>query len=177
MTTIRPATADDAPAIAHVQVETWRSAYRGIVADDFLDSFSEENRTCRWREIVQRPEQITLLAETEGHGVIAFANGGPERDGRKGFRGELCGLYVLPNWHGRGIGRRLVGTFTRWLIDSGLDTMMVWVLADNPFRRFYEHLGGKLIDQRKIEIGEQKLDEVAYGWDDVTILAKAEDAL
>ena len=176
MTTIRPATADAAAAIAHVQVETWRSAYRGIVAAEFLDSLSEEVRTRRWREIIQHPEQIILLAEIEGHGAVGFANGGPERDGREDYGGELYGLYVRPEWYGRGIGRRLLATVARWLNDSGCDTMMVWVLADNPFRRFYEHLGGRLIDQRKIEVGEQKLDEVAYGWDDVRVLAKTENA-
>lgn len=146
MTIIRPATADDAPAIAHVQVKTWQSAYRGIVADEFLDTFSESHRTSRWTEIFQHPDQITFVAEDEGDGVVGFANGGSERSGREDFRGELCGLYVLPEWHGKGIGRRLVATFARSLIDSGFDTMLVWVLADNPFRRFYEHLGGRLID-------------------------------
>lgn len=176
MTIIRPATNDDAPAIAHVQVETWRSAYRGIVADQFLDTFSEDDRTVRWTEIIQRPEQITFVAEDEGDGVVGFANGGSERSGREDFRGELCGLYVLPASHGKGIGRRLVATFAHWLIDSGLDTMLVWVLADNPFRQFYEHFGGKLVDEREIQIGKQKLGEVAYGWDDVAALLRKENA-
>ncbi len=48
--------------------------------------------------------------------------------------------------------------------------MTVWVLADNPFRRFYERLGGKLFCEKEIEIGEQKLLEVAYGWDDLGAL-------
>ena len=113
MFTLRPATIDDAPAIAHVQVQTWRTTYRGIVADDFLDSFSVDDRTRRWTEIVQQPEQISLVAEIEGHGVVGFANGGPEREGLKNFSGELCGLSVLPGWHGQGIGRRLVGKFAR----------------------------------------------------------------
>lgn len=134
--TIRPATLDDAEAIAHVQVETWCSAYQGMIADEFLDAMSEDERTSRWSEILRRPEHATFAAEVEGHGIVGFANGGPERDGREDYRGELCGLYVLPEWHGQGIGRQLVGTFTRWLLDSGFDTMLVWTLADNPFRRF-----------------------------------------
>ena len=171
MITIRPAISNDARPIAHVQVETWRSAYRGIVADEFLDAFSEDDRTVRWSEIVQRPGQAMFVAEVDEHGVVGFANGGPERDGREDYRGELCGLYVLPDWHGQGIGRRLVATFARWLLNSGFDTMLVWTLADNPYRRFYEHLGGKLVGKQEIEIGEQKLDEVAYGWNEAAVLA------
>ena len=169
-TTIRPATLDDAQAIARIQVETWRSSYRGVIADDVLDTMSEVERRSHWSEILQRPEHATFVAEVEGHGIVGFANGGPERDGREDYRGELCGLYVLPDWHGQGIGRQLVATFTRWLMDSGFDTMLVWTLADNPYRRFYERLGGKLVAEKKNEIGEQKLLEVAFGWDDVTAL-------
>lgn len=168
--TLRPATCEDARAIAHIQVQTWKTAYRGLVADDFLDAFSEDDRTDRWSEILQRPKRGSFIAEIEDHGVIGFANGGPERDGREDFRGELYGLYVLPDWHGRGIGKQLVTTFAEWLLDFNLETMLVWTLAGNPFRQFYERLGGKLVAERDIEVGEQQLGEVAYGWDDVQVL-------
>ena len=175
-TTIRPATHDDAEAIARIQVETWRSAYRGVIADAFLDTMSEDERRSHWSEILKRPEHATFVAEVEGHGITGFANGGPEREGREDYRGELCGLYVLPDWHGQGVGKRLIATFTRWLVDSGFDTMLVWVLADNPFRRFYERLGGKLVGKKEIEIGNQKLIEVAYGWDDLGPLLERDTA-
>jgi GNAT superfamily N-acetyltransferase len=126
--------------------------------------------------VAERPDQATFIAETVEPRVIGFANGGPQRDSREEFRGELYGLYVLPDSHGRGIGRRLVATFARWLIDSGFDTMLVWVLADNPFRRFYERLGGTLVEERKIQIGRQTLGEVAYGWNNVTALVEGENA-
>lgn len=172
MISIRFATSDDARAIARIQVETWRSAYRGIVDDAFLDTFSEDDRTVRWIEIIRQPGQATFVAEVEKHGVVGFANGGSERNGRVDFRGELCGLYVLPNWQRRGIGQRLIGTFGRWLMDSGFNTMMVWVLAQNPSRGFYEGLGGRFVDRQRIRIGEQVLDEVAYGWKQLAVLTE-----
>ena len=55
-------------------------------------------------------------------------------------------------------------------MEIGFDTMLVWTLADNPYRCFYERLGGKLVAEKDIEIGEQQLVEVAFGWDDVTTL-------
>lgn len=170
--TIRPAIMKDARAIAHTQVQTWKTAYRGVIADEFLDTFSEDERTTRWTEILQRPEQGSFVAESND-GVIGFANGGPERDGREDYRGELYGLYVLPDWHGQGVGKGLVTSLVEWLLNSGFDTMLVWTLADNPHRKFYERLGGKFVAERNIEIGDQKLVEVAYGWEDVrTIFAE-----
>jgi hypothetical protein len=42
MTTIREARISDAPGIARVRVDTWRTAYRGIVSDEHLNGLSCE---------------------------------------------------------------------------------------------------------------------------------------
>lgn len=164
MTHVRPAATDDARAIAYVQVESWRSAYRGIVSDKFLNAISEDDRTERWTEILPRPEQATFVVEIEGYGIVGFANGGPEREGREGYRGELYAIYVLPEWTRQGIGKRLVSSFAQWLLAAGYDSMLVWVLADNPFRRFYDRLGGKAIDSAETHLGDRRLIKIAYGW-------------
>jgi hypothetical protein len=39
-TAVRPATPDDADAIASVHVRSWQAAYRGIVPDAMLDALS-----------------------------------------------------------------------------------------------------------------------------------------
>ena len=50
--------------------------------------------------------------------------------------------------------------------------MLVWTLGENPCRRFYERLGGEFVAEKEIEIGEQKLVEVAYGWKDLNVLVE-----
>jgi hypothetical protein len=72
MIVIRPAISHDAPAIAVVQVETWQTAYRGVVTDDFLDQMSVEDRANRWSEILQKPNTITFVAENDGQQIIGF---------------------------------------------------------------------------------------------------------
>ena len=55
----------------------------------------------------------------------------------------------------------------------GLDSMIVWVLAENrPARRFYEALGARLVTERHVEIGGASLPEVAYGWSDIGALVE-----
>lgn len=39
---IRQATAKDGRAIAEVHVDAWRSTYKGIVSDEFLENLSYE---------------------------------------------------------------------------------------------------------------------------------------
>ena len=48
------------------------------------------------------------------------------------------------------------------------------MFQDNPYRRFYENLGGKLVGKQPIEIGKQTLTEVAYGWDDLKAISAPE---
>lgn len=171
MIAVRPATTDDARAIAHVQVATWQSAYRGIVADDFLASLSEDDRTLRWSEILQQPEQATFVAEAEAAGVVGFVNGGPQREVQQKDFGELYAIYVLPQWHKQGIGRQLVAAFSHWLVESGFATMTLWVLSANPHRSFYERLGGTVVGKKDVPMGVQTFEVLAYAWDDLRPLA------
>ena len=173
MVTIRPAKSSDAPAIARVQVTTWQAEYRGLIADEFLDAFSQADRTTCWSQIMQQLAQAIYVAESERAGIVGFASGGAarQRGGCERFQGELYGLYVLPEWHGRGIGRRLVAACAQGLLELGLGTMVVWVLSDNPARQFYERLGGAFVTEGEMKIGEQSLGETAYGWCDIAELA------
>jgi hypothetical protein len=45
--------------------------------------------------------------------------------------------------------------------------MAVWVLAANPFRKFYEAIGGKVVAEQQIERGGLSFTETAYGWQDL----------
>jgi GNAT superfamily N-acetyltransferase len=52
-----------------------------------------------------------------------------------------------------------------------IDSMLVWVLADNLACRFYEILGGQRVYEKEIERGGTKLIEIAYGWTDLSNLS------
>ena len=87
------------------------------------------------------------------------------------YDGELHALYVLPEHHRGGVGRALLASVASRLLDDGNRSMLVWVLAANPARRFYEALGGALVDQQAIvTIEDAELEEVPYGWDDLRTL-------
>jgi len=171
---IRAATVDDAPGMARVHVDTWRAAYRGIVAAAFLDALSYEARTERWRENLNQagPQQFTLVAEDDGGEVVGFAGGGPERDGTPGYDGEIYAVYVLAQYQHRGIGRQLMSAGAHHLMDRGFGAAMLWALEANwRAQSFYEALGGRLIGRKMKTIGDTPLVEVAYGWPDLAVLA------
>ena len=161
---VRPAELDDAAGIACVHVATWRSAYRGLLPDDFLVSLSEAHYTDRWRRVISEGSSRVFVVDEPG-GISGFASGGRERAGEAGFAGELYALYVLEGSQRRGHGRDLVRAVAGALRDLHLPDMIVWVLRDNsPARAFYERLGGTYVRAQPITIGTATLEEVSYGW-------------
>ena len=48
-----------------------------------------------------------------------------------------------------------------------LTSAIIWVLAANPSRFFYEAMGGKRVGEREEKMWGTKLREIAYGWPDL----------
>ena len=165
---IREAQVADARAIAEIHVAVWRTTYRGIVPGDYLAALSVDDREQRWAAILAGDlgRTCAFVAEDDGRRVVGFADGGPRREGDPAYAGELYAIYILDDHQGQGIGRRLVSAVARRLSELGMPSMLIWALAVNPACRFYEALGGQLIERKPIEIGGATLEEVAYGWPD-----------
>ena len=166
---IRQAAIDDAAAIARVHVDAWRTTYVGIVPDEYLAGLSYDEREEKWRAGLANPTfgEFTLVAENDSQTIVGFATGGPEREGDTVYRGELHAIYLLTDARRQGVGRRLVSEVARRLLEAGFDSMLVWVLADNPSRRFYEALGASFVCDNVVEIGGARLIEQAWGWPDI----------
>lgn len=149
---------DDAPAIARVHVETWRSAYRGIVSDTYLASLSPAERASQWCDFLADSAGTRFLlvaADDKVDELIGFAAAGPERSGDPNYLGELYALYVLPSHQRRGFGHRLVRAGAGRLAAAGTRSMLLWVLdANTPAREFYEALGGTVVRGQRIAISE-----------------------
>lgn len=147
-----------------MHVATWRTAYRGLLPDGFLDSLTEAQYTERWRRGIGASAGHVFVAEDET-GVVGFASGGRERAGENGYSGELYAIYVLDSAQRKGYGRMLVRAVVDVLREMKLADMIVWVLRDNSSaRRFYERLGGVYVREQPITIGPAQLQEVSYGW-------------
>lgn len=171
---IRTARLADTAGIAKVQIDTWRTTYTGIVPAQHLAGLSYGNCQAWWEDVLarKRPRSSTYVAEANGCGVVGFADGGPERDGNLNYMGELYSIYILKEYQGRGVGRRLVSAVVRSLLTCQMNSMLLWVLKDNhPSRRFYEALGGECVGQKAISIGGVSILEVAYGWNNIEGLA------
>lgn len=166
---IREAVPEDGPAIAQVQVTSWRETYTGIVPQDYLDALDAAERGSRWSERVLSVSNVILVAE-DANGVFGFAAGGPVMHPAEGYDGELVGLYVLRTHHGQGVGRELVRQFAARMVGHGFRSLVIWALRKNPACGFYQRMGGVQVAEQTIEIGGKVLPEVAFGWPDLRVL-------
>lgn len=171
---IREASHTDAPAIARVTVDTWRTAYKGIMPDEHLDRLSYDEREEFLLEFLSNTDSntFTYVAEEESGQVVGFASGGPERTGNSLYKSEIYALYILKDYQRKGVGRLLVQTVIKRLKQSGVHSLLIWVLKDNPCRRFYETIGGRLVEAKTIEVDGFKCDLVGYGWNSCTYIPK-----
>lgn len=175
--TIRRAALEDAAGIAKVHVDTWRTAYTGLVPDEVLANMTYEQREDMWRNILTNWSHANFVyVAAAADQIVGFVSGGKLREDKPGYTGELYAIYLLQNTQGQGLGRRLVEALASALIEQGHTTMLLWVFRDNPpARGFYEALGGQVVSDKTFELGGKEFVEVSYGWQDIRpLVAKSE---
>src|ERR1700675_938979 len=141
---IRDAVKSDVTAIAHLHAESWRSAYRGILADDFLENHAHRDRLAAWQARFSAKDQkpMFVILAIEGKQLAGFACVVPDEDAV--FGSFLDNLHVAPQLTGQGIGRRLLSESAARLQKNGSRAgLYLWVLEQNHrAREFYERAGG-----------------------------------
>jgi ribosomal protein S18 acetylase RimI-like enzyme len=164
---IRKAKLSDAQGIAKVHVDCWRTTYKNIIPSDFLDKLSYDQRTELWVRNITKDNNYVFVAENnEGH-IVGFADGGKRETNLVENSGDLTSIYVLQEYQGLGIGKKLVQQlFTKFNV-LGYKTIFVEVLEDNQSRFFYESLGAEWLKCEKIKIAGAELNLLVYEWKDI----------
>jgi GNAT superfamily N-acetyltransferase len=167
---IREARLEDAEGIAKVYVDGWRTTYPGIVSDEHLAKMSYEDYTRHWARILSTSDGFLYVAEDETGNIAGFIWGGPEHNGDTLYKGELHAIYILKTHQGKGLGRLLIRVLAEKLLEVGIEAMIVWVLAANSSREFYEKLGAKFVRTGPYRVGDVTLEDLGYGWTDIRVL-------
>ena len=117
-------------AIAKVHVETWQTAYRGIVPDDFLDAMDVALRARNYSDdMLTDPDRPMWVAERER--IVGFTGAGPSRDADG--EGELYAIYIDASEWGRGTGDVLMVAALDHLRPR-FDAATLWVLESERSR-------------------------------------------
>ncbi|GAA4071837.1 GNAT family N-acetyltransferase [Nonomuraea soli] len=136
---IRPAVPADARAIETVRITSWKSAYQGIVSDEYLDSLEVTAQRVEFRAESLADGHSAAFVAVVGGEIRGFSAYGPARE----FEGdEVYAIYLLPGEFSTGMGRALMDATLDDLRARGSRSVGLWVLTDNArARRFYEAAG------------------------------------
>ncbi|MGE4353895.1 MAG: N-acetyltransferase family protein [Oscillospiraceae bacterium] len=150
---------DNIDDVSHVYAQSWKSAYRGIVPQDYLDSIPED----RWSKILLG-ELSNLWVVSDGKRIIGSSTYAPARDEKYGGWGEIISIYLLPEYFHQGIGTKLLRASMNGLFTMGYGSLYLWVLEDNcSAHRFYEKSGFRFNgDIMQSVIGGKPLNEARY---------------
>ena len=155
----RDAVATDIPALAELHVTTWNATYNTTRGPTIA------TRTWQWNQVFAKENRrdFVLVLEDGSGRLIGFTWGKPD-EGE--FEGQLSKIYLRWEYHGLGLGRRMMEETARRFLERGIHSFILFAELSNPTLGFYDRLGGeRLLDDRGQFHG-------AYGWRDVRSLIR-----
>lgn len=168
----RDAKIEDVSVIVEINIRTWQSAYKGIFPDVFLEALPERKQDRIQATIadfgtrmVEGRIERKVVAEVDGT-VVGYASYGACREvevyGLSNV-GEIYALYIYDDYQGYGIGKGLVSYAAEKLNRlEGDVSLLIWALERNPYRGFYEKLGGDARFTKQFTLLDVKYEEVGY---------------
>ena len=115
--------------ISRIYEESWRSAYRGLVPQAYLDGIPAGH----WAEALDRADWTTLVM-LDGGKPVGTSSVGPSRWPEHPEFGEIVSLYLLPEYMGRAAeGRCWRRRSKNWRAgDSGISCCGCWKRTAGP---------------------------------------------
>lgn len=165
---IRPGTPADSAAIGRILAHGWRQAYSGFMPESELGPRVDPDYRSRevgtWLSTDFDPSQELLLVAERAGEIIGFlaARLGDRND--VGSVAQVTLLYVAPEKQGRGTGRRLLLDATEWLKTHAPGPISIGAFEQNPFRSFYEAIGGAVVKTVMVRVDAQEWPVVVYLW-------------
>lgn len=156
----------DIEAVVDIQIAGWKNAYKGIIEQDFLDSMNRDERIKKIKTTYKDSPFVVAEINNEIVGFCRYYYNVISKDGES-YDAEIMALYVKPDLKGNGIGKSLINYVKNDMKQHGKSKMILWCLKENcPSRKFYEKMGGKLIEcEHYAEFGGKKYAEVGFGYD------------
>lgn len=138
----RKATIDDAYGVAYVSAHSWRETYSELVPEEYLN-----NKINNINNSVKRTEKflsnhLGYLVALDNNKVIGICEF--NEDDKK--YGKIGALYLLKEYQGYGIGKKLFMLGIKGLIDMRFNDMKLECMSGNKTVNFYKKYGGIIID-------------------------------
>jgi GNAT superfamily N-acetyltransferase len=142
---VRIAWADDAVAIAELQLRTWRDVYAGVVPAEAMPT-DVDAAAQAWRTALSKPKDARnrVLVALERNRVVGFAITAPATDPDCDplQDAELMEFTVDPGERGKGHGSRLLQAAVDTMLADRFTRAVLWAItSDDALRGFLTEAG------------------------------------
>lgn len=154
---------EDQEQMAHIKVDGWRNAYDNIIAANYLRKLNYKEQTERYIASFEDYKNLVYVAVKDGEvlGYACFNDIASEK-----YDSELVSLYIKNDYLNKGIGTNLFIEVGKHLHELNKHNMVLWCFKDNTnARKFYEDLGGTIVEEKLFKIGGRQYEEVCYYYD------------
>lgn len=143
---------EDFNKISKVHFKSWEETYIDILGNDFFKNRSFEQQLERTRNSFKNGNKYYIAVADDN--VVGFISYGICKDKDLTNCGEIYALYVLNDYHNKGIGKELLNHVLNDL--NEYNQISLWMFKDNiKALNFYKHYGfvedGK---QKTIKLGK-----------------------
>ncbi len=160
---IRNINENDIPSVAEIQVDGWKTAYKGIIDDIILNSMNKDEKIERFKSNYQKNGFIVAEFENKVVGFCRYSDNNEFTPDIQDIDCEITALYVKSDLKYNGLGTKLFQFVINEFKTKNKTKMILWCLKNNePSKKFYTKMGGKIIKERRIEIGEKEYLEVGF---------------
>ncbi|MBB2150066.1 GNAT family N-acetyltransferase [Pedobacter gandavensis] len=140
----------DLSSIQEIAKITWGPTYSGIISAEQIDYMLEKmyNKGVLLDQLLEG--YVFLIAEVEGKDV-GFASYSKLENSDDAYK--LHKLYVLPEVHGKGVGKLLINEVFDKVKEAGGKSLELNVNRENKSTEFYKNAGFKIKETVNLEIG------------------------
>lgn len=138
---IRSAVPADAAKCADIHMRSWIFAYKDFIPMDIIESHNAR-RPVMWNELLVNSEDIHYVAVLDNI-IIGIITINPPYEGDLPETAcELSGLYLDPDYVGKGYGRFSMDWIKQEIFSRGYNMISLWVFDKNIRAKvFYEKCG------------------------------------
>ena len=142
---VRIAWADDAAAIAALQLRTWRTTYADLLPAEALPD-DVDAAAAAWAGSLRKPQDARnrVLVALERNRVVGFAMTGPgsDPDTDPVVDAELQEITIDPSERGKGHGSRLLQAAVDTMLADRFTRAVSWTIASDDALRVFLSEGG-----------------------------------
>jgi GNAT superfamily N-acetyltransferase len=149
---IKKASKNDVPVIIELAKATWEPTYRGILSKAQIDFMFNEMYSSAALENQMNVLGHTFLLLYIQAKPAGYASYSAKQEDKQVYK--LQKLYLLPELHGRGLGKVLMSAVEEKVKEEGGNALELNVNRYTPARAFYERVGFSFYKEEDIPIGE-----------------------